>query len=86
MTKFLQALREAKIKSQAELVQILQKEYGVKSFHPSMFSHWTHGRVPLPTQIAIDVVKALKERGIETTVEELFDKRTADAGDAQGVR
>lgn len=72
MRKFLQKMREAGINKQSDLAQILQYEEGFSSFHPSIISRWADGSVKIPTQTSIAIVRVLRRRGIDTSVEQLF--------------
>jgi len=65
-------MRQAGIKNQAEMIGILHEEEGIEQVHPSMISHWASGRVRIPTDVSIAIVRILQRRGNETSVEELF--------------
>ena len=77
MSKLLTAMRQAGIKNQAEMISLLHQEEGVEPVHPSMISHWASGRVRIPTDISIAIVRLLQRRRIRTSVEELFGKESA---------
>jgi len=74
MSKLLQAIKRAGIKNQADMINILHEEEEIDSVHPSMLSHWSSGRVRIPTEVSIAIVKVLQRRGIEISIEELFGK------------